>query len=168
MGSKQTLVNAEIDKGDMGSGDVAPDVVMRLLRVQAKLYDKLESYAARQRRLVAQEDTAPLLSLLADRQKLSTELQRLAAQLEPVRRNWIAFRSRMSPTQRDEAEELLAAMSGRLERLLQGDEEDARVLSARKNSIRSSLQATHAIGQALSAYRGGLRGDSANRLDEAL
>ena len=65
-----------------------PEDILGLLREQSALYARLESFAARQRSLVRADDTAPLLTLLADRQKLSVELTRLATRLAPVRRGW--------------------------------------------------------------------------------
>ena len=132
------------------------------------MYTRLESFAAQQRSLVRTEDTTPLLSLLADRQRLSVELTRLARRLEPVRRRWAAFREGFTASQREEADGLVSDVTRRLRRVIESDEKDARVLSVRKQSVASSLQASHSVGQALSAYRlpaGAAAGS--DRLDEA-
>jgi hypothetical protein len=145
-----------------------PEEILGLLREQSVLYGRLESFAARQRSLVRAEETAPLLSLLADRQRLSVELTRLARRLEPVRRGWSAFRERFTAAQREEADGLISEVTRRLRKVIESDEKDARVLSVRKQSVASSLQATHSVGQAISAYRlpaGAAAGS--DRLDEA-
>jgi len=127
--------------------------VLGLLRRQAALFLRLEQFASRQRTLVREDDAGPLLSLLADRQKLSTELTGIARQLAPVRAEWPAFRERLSTDQRAEAEVLLQDSSQRLRRVIEGDETDARLLSVRKRVVADDLRVTHAAGEALSAYR---------------
>jgi hypothetical protein len=145
-----------------------PEEILGLLREQSALYARLESFAARQRSLVREDDTAPLLSLLADRQRLSVELTRLATRLSPVRQGWSMFRERFSTSQRTEADGLVSDVTQRLRRVIESDEKDARILSLRKQSVATKLHATHRVGQAISAYRvpaGAAMG--ADRLDEA-
>ncbi len=131
----------------------APEAILSLLRAQNALYGELESLAGRQRSLISADHTGPLLTLLGDRQKISGKLRSIAGRLEPARRDWDAYRERLTPSQRDEAEQLLAETGRRLQRVIERDEEDARLLSARKRTARQSLGATHATGQALAAYR---------------
>jgi hypothetical protein len=145
-----------------------PEEVLALLRAEIPLYEKLESYASRQRSCITKDDTGLLLSLLADRQKISTELARLTARLEPVRRNWSCCRERFAPAQRDEADRLLTEIHGHLKRVMESDEEDARLLVARKKAAADVLQATHSTGRAVSAYRVPTAAkDSLTRCDEA-
>ncbi len=142
--------------------------VLGLLRRQAALFARLEQFASRQRALVRADDAGPLLSLLADRQKLSTELTGIAAQLAPVRARWSAFREELGDSQRTEADGLLRDCSLRLRRVIEGDEADARVLSVKKHATASELRAAHATGEALSAYRApSRRAEETLRLDES-
>jgi len=145
-----------------------PEEVLELLRAQATLYVRLEKFATNQRSLVRDEDAGPLLSLLADRQRLSTELTRVAGRLAPVRERWSAFRDRLSPAQRLEAEGLLQESSQRLRRVIESDEQDARLLGIRKQRVSQELRATHAVGEAILAY-GPPRpmARAAQRLDES-
>ena len=130
-----------------------PGDVLDLLREQLSLYTKLETCASRQRPLIASEDAGPLLSLLAERQKLSVDLAGVGARLEPIRRDWEIHRRRFSPAERREADRLLTEIKSRLQRLIESDEEDTRLLSARKQAAAQALGAIHSTGQALSAYR---------------
>ena len=130
-----------------------PDGVLDLLREQASLYAKLESMAGRQRSLVTEDDVGPLLGLLADRQRLSAQLTKLSTRLAPVRREWETCRRCLSPAQQAEADRLLSDAGGRLRRIIESDEQDARVLSGRKQAVATALQATHSTSQALQAYR---------------
>ncbi len=130
-----------------------PRNILELLRVQAKLYAKLESFASRQRALVTGDDVGPLLSLLANRQRLSEQMAQLGEVLKPIRRDWQGYREALEPADRAEAERLLGETEGRLKRMIEGDEHDARVLSVRKQAVARTLRATHASSQAVSAYR---------------
>lgn len=153
--------------GNNDAVECTADEIMNMLRSQATLYARLESFASKQRGLVARDDAAPLLSLLADRQKLSVDLQRLAQRLEPVRRDWERHHARLTPGQRQEADSLLSDMRRRLERVMESDEQDARVLSSRKQAVAGALRETHVGGAALSAYRAAAPSRKIDRVDEA-
>ena len=143
MSSEQQNVSAQYE----------PDEILRLLRAQATLYSRLERLADKQRSLVAKDDAAPLLALLGDRQRLSSDLQKLAAHLEPIRQDWNRQHARLSLTQRREADDLLLDMRARLQRVMESDEQDARVLSGRKQAVAGILRETRASGAAMAAYR---------------
>ncbi len=123
----------------------SPESILGLLHEQSTLYARLEAFAARQRSLVHMEDTAGLVSLLADRQRLSIELTRLASRLAYVRRCWPAFRERLSDSQRTEADDLIADVAQRLRRVIVNDEKDARVLFLRKE--RASTKSNDPVGR---------------------
>lgn len=127
--------------------------VLNMLREQASLYARLEDYARRQRHLVVGEDTSLLLAVLADRQRLSAELAELGTTLAPVRRNWESFRGELSERERGEADRLVAETAACLRRVIESDEQDARLLSARRALTARELQTTHAGGSAIAAYR---------------
>ena len=127
--------------------------VLSLLREQVELFARLEGFAGRQRNLVTGEDPGRLLSLLADRQKLSSELQRIATILEPVRRDWPSYRTNLTGPQRIEADKLLEDATNRLERIIESDEQDAKLLSVRREAAARTLRTAHSAGQAMRAYR---------------
>ena len=131
----------------------SPEKVLSLLREQATLYEKLESFAARQHRLVSGDDTRPLLRILADRRKLAQRLSEVGSRLEPTRREWCKFKEGLTPDQRTEAERLLREAGERLQRVIGSDEKDARVLSGRRQAVAESLRNTHAKSEAIQAYR---------------
>lgn len=163
------MVITELERGDVqasASSDHASDVVP-LLRRQASLFSRLEKFAMRQRILVVQEDTRPLLALLADRQKLSLELTMVSQQLAPVRKHWDSVRESLTEEARGEAAGLLEDIRDSLSRIIESDERDARALGVRKEMVRESLRASHVQGAAAGAYRAG-PGAAGARLDEAL
>lgn len=143
------------------------EVVLGLLRRQAILSARLEQFAGQQRSLVRTDRSGPLLSLLADRQRLSATLAELAAQLAPFRRAWSAVRAGLDDRGRAEADELIEEAGSRLKRVIEGDEQDARLLAVKKRRAADELSETcHAVA-AVRAYAGSRRGAGGVRLDEA-
>ncbi len=146
-----------------------PADVLNLLKEQCSLYERLHGVASRQRTLITGGDPNSLLSLLADRQKLSAELTTVSAALEPVRRVWDDYRERLTPDQRSEAERLLAGIRGHLRDVIESDEQDAKLLSARKQATGAALRSNHSMAQAMTAYRTqGPEPARLNQLDEAV
>lgn len=143
--------------------DQETEEVLALLRRQVALFAQLEASAGRQRALVTGDEPGRLLALLADRQKLSSKLARIAKKLEPVRLDWEAYRARLSGGQRAEADRLLSDATVSLQRVIESDERDARVLSVRKEAAARTLRAANSTGQAIKAYRE--PGERAARLD---
>ena len=130
-----------------------PQEVLGLLRRQDSLYAKLESFADRQRNLVTADDVGPLLTVLADRQRLAGELAEISQRLGPVRQRWSTYRTSLTRPQLDEAERLLDGAADRLNRVIACDEQDARVLSVRREAVARALQVSHSAGEAMQAYQ---------------
>ncbi len=131
-----------------------PSAVLGLLREQARLYGELESCASRQRSLVAGDQVGPLLAILSDREQLSGSLATIGRRLEPVRAQWDSFRTRFAASELREADQLLTVASTRLQNVIRGDEQDARVLYGRKQAVANALRSVHSTHQAMNAYRG--------------
>jgi len=130
-----------------------PESMMSLLREQARLYADLEALASRQRSLVTEAATESLLALLAERRKLSSALMELGDALGPARREWPTYRTRLTLPERIEADRLIVDMEDRLKRVMEGDERDARLLSARKQWTAHHLRSSHITSDAIRAYR---------------
>lgn len=170
---QKELLKADRRAGDQASSkappmasradDPPPDEVLKLLRRQAELYAGLESLSDRQHELVTHDDVGPLLSVLADRKKISEGLEKIVSRLTPVRRQWDAYSTRFTSQQKEAAEEWLAQAGGSLKSVMRRDEEDARVLSGRKQAVGAALSSSHAQGRAVSAYAGS--GERVSRLD---
>lgn len=133
------------------SNGLAPDA-LSLLRLQASLYAQLELLASRQRNLVRREDTGPLLSILADRRRLSAELLDVSTRLAPIRANWRGFRKGLAPNQQAEADRLVEEAESRLRRVIDGDEHDARLLAARRACVAERLSEARTQRDAFHAY----------------
>ncbi len=131
--------------------------LISLLRRQVSIYTCLEQLSGRQRDLIAAEDQQPLLALLAERQKLVDELSTLNQSLVRLQKYWRANRETVAPSLRAEVDELVGRAGEILQRVLGADEQDARILSARKAQTAKQVTALAQGRQAFEAYGAGGR-----------
>jgi hypothetical protein len=131
--------------------------LISLLRRQVSIYTRLEQLSGRQRGLIAAEDQQQLLTLLAERQKLVDELSALNQGLIPLQKYWRANRESVAPSLRTEADQLVVRAGEILQRILGADEQDARILSARKAQTAKQVTVLAQGRQAFEAYGGGVR-----------
>jgi len=139
--------------------------LMDLLRRQRDLYVCLRRLADRQRRLVADDDPTALLSLLGDRQRLTRELLEVGRHLSPYRESWPATRASLEPSDCREAERMVAESGALLQRIIEDDEQDARLLSARRTLTATRANGLRSERAALSAYASAV-GQSGGRFDQ--
>jgi septation ring formation regulator EzrA len=145
-----------------GTVSLAPLEVIGRLQEQADLYARLEDLASRQRGLITSDRPEQLLAILAQRRQITSRLQVLGMELKPVATDWSAFRTRCSEVERARADELVEEVQRRLRSVMSADEQDAKLLAARKATTAGALQQTQANRQALAAY-GGPGGKAARR-----
>ncbi len=133
------------------------EALISLLRRQVSIYTRLEQLSGRQRGLIAAEEQQQLLALLAERQKLVDELGALNQGLIPLQKFWRDNRETVAPSLRAEADRLVGRAGEILQRVLGADEQDARILSARKAQTAKQVTALAQGRQAFEAYGGGGR-----------
>lgn len=126
--------------------------LLKLLRDQLALYRRLEQMSRGQRALVAQEDPQPLLALLSERQKVVDELVDLSRELAPIQKVFRDEPGMLGAEQRAAAESLHQQTGETLQNILDSDEEDGRLLAARKIQTAKRVQALVTSGQANAAY----------------
>lgn len=126
--------------------------MLELLRRQTSLFGKLAVLSDKQRSLVADGDTDPLLKLLAQRQKLTVELAALGAEMKPLTTAWPQLRGVLPAQDREEADKLIVEVNDRLASLLERDEQDARMLKMRKDRVGEDLAAVRCTRRAMMAY----------------
>jgi hypothetical protein len=108
--------------------------------------------AQRQRRLIADDDPSALLSLLSQRQKLTQSLVELSGRLAPYRQDWPATCRALDEGERREVQGMLDEVSDLLGRIIAADEEDARLLTARKAKVAAELKTHQGDRRAVAAY----------------
>ncbi len=134
-----------------------------LLQRQATLYERLNACAARQRAMIESDRVEPLLRLLSERKKITTAMIGLSKELAPLRARWAPFCADLSDAERSRARGLMDRARGSLKQLLDLDEEDTRLLRAKKAATAGSLMALRGGAGAMNAYRSA--GSEPHRLD---
>ncbi len=127
---------------------------MDLLKRQLALYQRIEQLADAQRKAIEVDDTRPLLKLLSQRQKLTTTLTNLDAELAPYREHWNEIKEALPPTERRGLDEMVEEAGERLRRILDRDEADGRLLAAKKNHMAHSMSELETARRTLVAYGG--------------
>lgn len=128
-----------------------PAELVRLLTRQCDLYRRLAALSGQQRNLIAGNRPELLLQVLRERQDAITGLARLNDQLAPYRRDWETIRNALPDAARQQALDLLDEINRLLKSILETDQEDTALLSARKQ----------AVGQTLSDINGGRTANAA-------
>lgn len=117
------------------------DELLRLLRDQRGLYDQLSQLSGRQRGLISGDQPELLLGILQDRQRLVAGLARINEELAPFRRDWNAIYNALPDDVRGETADLLNQVNELLRGIIRNDEEDGRLLAARKQAVSQTLSA---------------------------
>jgi hypothetical protein len=131
--------------------------VLALLTQQRDLCRQLSGYAERQRPLVTGDRPEQLLAALGERQILLDQLGGVVERMRPYQRNWREVRTGMAAEEGRRADALLAEVNTLLGGILQQDEADAKLLSARKASTAremGQLKQTRAAGAAYATAGG--------------
>lgn len=131
---------------------VEPNELVRLLERQRDVFQQLRTLADRQRALVSQDDPTPLLSLLADRQRLVDDLTRCSFLLGPYRRNWSDLMTKLGATERTSVEDLLSENDRILGSILSTDQRDSETLKTRQEATAAMLTRASGGGSARRAY----------------
>ena len=94
-----------------------------------------------------------MLKLLAQRQRLTIELEALNARMEPLRNMWPEVRDGLEPQDRAMAEDLITKVNTRLKGLLDGDAADVELLQLRKQRVGTELGTVRNRRKAVAAYQ---------------
>jgi hypothetical protein len=132
---------------------------------QVELYRKLAKLAEQQHVHVAQEQTESLLEVLMQRQRLLDALGGLERVVAPIRREWQAFVSKLSPSLRARAEAAMSETRRLLEQITTADRNDALVLQQRKLNLGKQINQARAARQVNRNYAAAAYGQRAAALD---
>lgn len=151
---------------DRHTKQLCEEHLIQLLQDQQELYRQLRLLADRQKALVAQDESEMLLSLLTERQRLVDALGGLNARLAPYRENWTHFFAGLKEASRKQVADLLEDVNGALSAILQSDQKDTAILTAKRQSMAGQLAAFDAGSRASAAYAKAT-GASQSRLTDA-
>lgn len=137
---------ATIEQGPTGGQVVA------LLAEQRDLYQQLRQLADKQRSMITGNEPERLLTILGERQRLIDKLQAVSQRLKPYQANWRQIRQDMNDELGGQADRLVVEVNNLLSSILQQDEADTALLSARKSQTGTQIQAVQTGRQASRAY----------------
>ena len=129
-----------------------PDRLVDLLRRQRDLYARLRDLSERQRNLITGDRPEMLLNILRDRQELITALAGINERLSPFRRDWDGIYSRLPQETSEIVSALLREINEVLGVILKTDDEDSKLLAARKQMAAASLSGMVGGAAANQAY----------------
>lgn len=128
------------DQGmDTNAEQPTPEGLIKLLKRQRDLYQRLQELSERQRNLISGDRPELLLNILRDRQTLVTALAKVNEQLSPYRRDWQRVYQTLPEVTRHSVSGLLDEINRMLQCILEADQEDQALLSARKQAVARSL-----------------------------
>lgn len=136
----------------MAQENLNPQGLLRLLTGQRELYRELEALSQRQRSSITSDRPEALLDVLTRRQRIIQALGRLNERLAPYRERWAEEYGQLDESARRQVDACLEEIHSLLRVILQADQEDGAMLSARREILSRELGRT-ADGQAAnSAY----------------
>lgn len=146
---------AELIPEALDAPEAAPRVqvdLLQLLEHQGVLYRRLATLAERQRAMVVADDPQPLLTVLAERQRLVEGLVGLNQKLAPYRRHWTRVYGVLDGSARQRVDELVNEANQTLSAILSRDGQDCATLNLRRQTAAVGLAALDAGHRASTAY----------------
>jgi hypothetical protein len=126
--------------------------LIALLESQRQLYVRLRLLADRQRALILNEDTQPLLGLLVERQELVDKLVSLNERLGPYRASWTTIYSCLDEPRRRHVAALLEESNAALGTIITNDNRDTATLRARRQGVANLLGKAETAVRTNAAY----------------
>lgn len=121
-----------------------------LLTQQRDLYRQLREMAKGQASAIETDQPEALLRVLAQRQRLITELNEINAHLEPFRSRWDELRQSLDAAERIRATDLVREVQDLLGEILRQDEADSQTLEHKSADARKQA-ASATVGQRVNA-----------------
>lgn len=122
------------------------------LERQLVLFGRLDQLSERQSKLVSAADTQPLVAILAQRRKITSDLAALTHKLPKSSSGSPPGAEQWSNSDRQRAHEMLARIREHLQKLIKRDAVDARILATRKDQTQAGIAAIHSGHRAVTAY----------------
>lgn len=129
------------------------DSLIQLLEGQAKFYEQLKLLSAQQGALVADGRADELLSILASRQSLISELSTLNSLLTPYGEKWAQVTAQLDDSQRRRISELTTRISQLRDQIVAQDESDFQALTVARKRVGREIKQVATAGAAVAAYR---------------
>lgn len=133
-------------------GEFDATELIQLLEEKRDQCVALRGLVDQQRQAITGDEPERLLEVLSRRKTILNRLGELAQGLRPYQASWTEVRRLLSEEVRRQVDQLVNEVNTALGAILHADEEDTKLLSARKSSTAQQLSSLHAGRQAGSAY----------------
>ena len=171
MTGKWDMTNAGSGAAGAGGSSLADEVrggdvrkwgprLKGMLEAQRSVCLRLDEMSLVQQGLVRSGDTAAVLGVLAERQGMVEELQRISAELEPFRARRQELMARLGETERAVYERLVEEISGLVEGVKTRDDQDRVEMERQRGEVTSELTGMYPARGAVAAYGGAGRSGS--------
>jgi len=128
------------------------DVLAALIGKKLAVLEPLRELSRRQSELIAEGDIQRLLSVLAAKQTLLAELQKLEHQLAPFRRQDPESRVWRSPQERERCRQLVERCEALLSEVMVIEKQSESEMAQRRDAALSRLEESHSSAEATRAY----------------
>jgi hypothetical protein len=132
--------------------DISTEQLALLVRRKADLLVLLKQFTEKQLGVIAGEDTALLLKLLAGKQSLVDQLQAVERELAPFREQDPEQRMWRTPEDRRQCQQLAATCETLIQEILELDRRGEGELVRRRDAAAEQLQGLHTTAHAHRAY----------------
>lgn len=134
---------------------ISGEAILEAIRQEREACDGLAILRAEQRVLIDSGEAERLLEVLSRKQQAIDLIMRLEAQLKPVRADWDRLQMDFPASLRFSISDGFREIRDQLEELISQENEDAEVLSRRKEQVQEELSTLGRKRRLESAYRGG-------------
>jgi hypothetical protein len=141
------------------------DQLILALEEQVDCYRRLAKLAEVQHEHVTHSHTEGLLEVLARRQEVLTQLNRLEAIVSPAKKQWGEYVGGMDEDRRAAAEALLLETRRLLQQITESDQRDALVLQQRKLNLGKQIQQASSARQVNRNYAAAAYGAPKSRMN---
>ena len=128
------------------------DLLAQLIAKKHDVLDQLRQLARRQAQLITEGEMVKLLAILASKQMLLSELQRIERALDPFREQDPDSRRWRSAEDRLRTRQLVERCQGLLDEIMLLEKQGETELLQRRDAAAQRLQGMHTASEARSAY----------------
>ena len=133
--------------------EVRVPALIEMLTRQLELYHQLGQHSLEQAQIIEAGTADDLLAVLARRSRLIDALIGLKRDLEPYAQQWARFLVTLTPSQRQQIENITSQIEALRKAIIQQDDRDCQSLEAAQGQIRGELDKLTHAGRALGAYK---------------
>ncbi len=128
------------------------DVLTELIGKKHAILEKVRELSRRQSALIGENNMTRLMSVLAAKQTLLVELQKIQRQLDPFRAQEPETRTWRSPEDRQRCQQLASRCEALIGEIMLVEKQSESEMIQQRDAVAARLQGAHSSAQATRAY----------------